>query len=90
MHDLDGPTPKPPSTWGNTPGPGCHNVHYRTPAYPASASGEAIPDYVAEELSLVITEPTHPDHENHDKGDHCDDYPPNVSFRAHLNLQALL
>ena len=31
MHDPDGPTPKPASTWGNVPEPGCHNVRYRTP-----------------------------------------------------------
>ena len=30
MHDPDGPTPKPPSTRGNTTGAGLHNVHYRT------------------------------------------------------------
>ena len=35
MHDPDGPTPKPASTWGNAPEPGCHNVHYRTPRPPA-------------------------------------------------------
>ena len=30
MHDPDGPTPKPPSTWGNTAGAALHNVYYRT------------------------------------------------------------
>ena len=32
MHDPDGPTPKPPSTWGNATGVALRNVHYRTPA----------------------------------------------------------
>ena len=37
---------KPASTWGHAAGPGCHNVYYRTPAYPTSASGERSPDSV--------------------------------------------
>ena len=44
MHDPNGPTPKPASTWGNTAGAALHNVHYRTSAYPTSASGERVPD----------------------------------------------
>ena len=40
MHDPDGPTPKPASTWGNTVGTALHNIYYRT-----SASG--LPEEVA-------------------------------------------
>lgn len=32
---------KPPSTWGNAPGPGLHNVYYRTPATPGVSPEKA-------------------------------------------------
>ena len=34
MHDPDGSTPKPASTWGNAARVALHNVYYRTPATP--------------------------------------------------------
>ena len=43
MHDPDGPTPKPPSTWGNTTGVALHNVCYRTLASGLPAAPETPP-----------------------------------------------
>ena len=43
MHDPDGPTPKPASTWGNTTGVALHNVHYRTSASGLPAAPETPP-----------------------------------------------
>ena len=45
MHDPDGPTPKPPSTWGNAAGVALHNVYYRTTAGctpPGGCSGPTV------------------------------------------------
>ena len=42
MHDPDGPTPKPASTWGNTTGATLHNVDYGTPGRVQSAAATTI------------------------------------------------
>ena len=44
MHDPDGPTPKPPSTWGNAAAAALHNVYYRTSAQALDASIVAVGD----------------------------------------------
>ena len=43
MHDPDGSTPKPASTWGNAAGAALHNVYYRTPATPGVSLRGTLP-----------------------------------------------
>ena len=60
MHDPDGPTPKPASTWGNTTGVALHNIYYRTPAWHPGISLQGERSGEQGRRSQPVVDPTPP------------------------------